>query len=80
MAEPRVCPVCARPQKLLFDTADGPSCASCLRYSGLNRVEPVDWRINLTRGPVRREWPGRPPDRGEGAGVLEQASERREHG
>jgi hypothetical protein len=61
MAEPRTCPVCARPQKLLFDTADGPSCASCLRYSGLNRVEPVDWRINLTRGVPGRDWPGQPP-------------------
>jgi hypothetical protein len=63
----RICPVCARPQRRLFDTADGPACAACMRYSGAARLAPAPWRVNLTRGQVRREWPGRPPAGAEGA-------------
>ena len=49
MAEARICPLCDRPQRFLFETTDGPACSGCLRYSGAGRTEPSSWRFNAMR-------------------------------
>jgi hypothetical protein len=75
MPEPRICPICDRPNRRLYETVDGEACSACMRYSGTARVDPAPWRINLTRGVPDREWPGR-PGRVKGAG----GAKRRQHG